>query len=67
MDVTALRNRIEATLDSNADIRRQAELDLKYVGSAQRHFVTLVIQIEAHTSHLRQYRLKVNLVSRTVC
>lgn len=26
-----LRERIAATLDVNADIRRQAELDLKYV------------------------------------
>jgi hypothetical protein len=26
-----LRERIAATLDANADIRRQAELDLKYV------------------------------------
>ena len=33
MDVTALRDRIQSTLDANADIRRQAELDLKYVRS----------------------------------
>lgn len=31
MDVGVLRNRIQATLDPNADIRRQAELDLRYV------------------------------------
>lgn len=31
MDVTALRDRVQSTLDANADIRRQAELDLKYV------------------------------------
>lgn len=31
MDVAALRDRIQATLDSNADTRRQAEIDLKYV------------------------------------
>jgi len=31
MDVNALRDRIRATLETNADIRRQAELDLKYV------------------------------------
>jgi len=31
MEVGGLRNRIQATLDPNADIRRQAELDLKYV------------------------------------
>ncbi|CAP99293.1 putative importin [Penicillium chrysogenum] len=30
MDVAALRDRIQSTLDANADIRRQAELDLKY-------------------------------------
>ncbi|KAF2084997.1 ARM repeat-containing protein [Saccharata proteae CBS 121410] len=29
MDVAGLRNRIQATLDTNADNRRQAELDLK--------------------------------------
>lgn len=33
MDVEGLRNRIQSTLDPNADIRRQAELDLKYVCS----------------------------------
>lgn len=31
MDVTTLRDRIHSTLDTNADTRRQAELDLKYV------------------------------------
>lgn len=31
MDVAALRDRIQSTLDANADNRRQAELDLKYV------------------------------------
>lgn len=31
MDVKALRDRIRATLDTNSDVRRQAELDLKYV------------------------------------
>ncbi|MCJ1365361.1 hypothetical protein MMC16_004482 [Acarospora aff. strigata] len=30
MDVAGLRNRIQSTLDTNADVRRQAELDLKY-------------------------------------
>ncbi|KAI9700716.1 MAG: hypothetical protein M1836_002085 [Candelina mexicana] len=30
MDVQGLRNRIQATLETNADARRQAELDLKY-------------------------------------
>ncbi|KAK2759341.1 hypothetical protein FQN54_002819 [Arachnomyces sp. PD_36] len=30
MDVAALRDRIQSTLDTNADTRRQAELDLKY-------------------------------------
>lgn len=28
--MATLRNRIAATLDPNADVRRQAELDLKY-------------------------------------
>ena len=31
MDVGALRDRIKSTLDNNADTRRQAELDLKFV------------------------------------
>lgn len=35
MDAAALRNRIHATLDSNADVRRQAEIDLKYVCCAR--------------------------------
>ncbi|KAL1967020.1 hypothetical protein VTN77DRAFT_3544 [Rasamsonia byssochlamydoides] len=30
MDVAALRDRIQSTLDANADTRRQAEIDLKY-------------------------------------
>ncbi len=33
MDVAALRSRILSTLDPNSDIRRRAELDLKYVGA----------------------------------
>ena len=33
MDVVLLRNRIQSTVDPNADLRRQAELDLRYVGS----------------------------------
>ena len=33
MDVTLLRNRIQSTVDPNADARRQAELDLRYVSS----------------------------------
>jgi hypothetical protein len=31
MDVAGLRDRIQATLDANAAIRQQAELDLKHV------------------------------------
>lgn len=31
MEVAALRDRIQSTLDTNADNRRQAEVDLKYV------------------------------------
>jgi hypothetical protein len=39
MDVTVLRDRIQATLDPNAAIRQQAELDLKHVRvpAAERH------------------------------
>ena len=33
MDITLLRNRIQSTVDPNADVRRQAELDLRYVSS----------------------------------
>jgi hypothetical protein len=31
MDMAVLRDRIQATLDPNAAIRQQAELDLKHV------------------------------------
>ena len=31
MNVDLLRDRIQSTVDPNADQRRQAELDLKYV------------------------------------
>lgn len=31
MDVAALRERIQATLNTNADSRQQAEADLKFV------------------------------------
>ena len=31
MDATALRDRIKATLDANATIRKQAEIDLRHV------------------------------------
>ena len=31
MDVRVLQERILATLDANADVRRQAEIDLKHV------------------------------------
>ncbi|EEP76810.1 conserved hypothetical protein [Uncinocarpus reesii 1704] len=33
MDVAGLRDRIQATLDANGEIRRQAEIDLKYAES----------------------------------
>jgi hypothetical protein len=33
MDVVALRTGIQASLDANADTRRQAEIDLKTVGT----------------------------------
>jgi hypothetical protein len=36
MDVAVLRDRIQATLDANAAIRQQAELDLKYVRALAR-------------------------------
>ena len=35
MDAAGLRDRIQATLDPNAAIRQQAELDLKHVRVAQ--------------------------------
>ena len=31
MDVSVLRSRIQSTVHPNADLRRQAELDLRYV------------------------------------
>lgn len=42
MDVAGLRNRIQSTLDTNADIRRQAELDLKFVSAEEN--IWLVMQ-----------------------
>ncbi|OQE27929.1 hypothetical protein PENFLA_c005G07235 [Penicillium flavigenum] len=44
MDVAALRDRIQSTLDANADIRRQAELDLKYA-ETQPGFVNGLLDI----------------------
>ncbi|KAL2856557.1 armadillo-type protein [Aspergillus pseudoustus] len=44
MDVAALRNRIQSTLDANADIRRQAELDLKYA-ETQPGFINALLDI----------------------
>ena len=44
MDAAALRERIRWTFDPNADLRRQAELDLKHVrvprpiSTAEAHF-----------------------------
>jgi hypothetical protein len=37
MDVAMLRDRIQATLDPNAAIRQQAELDLKHVRGLPKH------------------------------
>lgn len=39
MDVAGLRDRIQATLDTNATIRQQAELDLKYVRAPSPHLL----------------------------
>jgi hypothetical protein len=36
VDAPALRDSIKATLDNSADIRRQAELNLKWVRTARR-------------------------------
>jgi len=44
MDTTVLRNRIEATLDANSDVRRQAELDLKNVSP---YYVSPMAQLVA--------------------
>ncbi|KAJ5112410.1 hypothetical protein N7532_000455 [Penicillium argentinense] len=44
MDVTALRDRIQCTLDADANIRRQAELDLKYAES-QPGFINALLDI----------------------
>lgn len=42
MDVAALRERVKNTLDANAAIRQQAELDLKHVGLPR---TTLVVAV----------------------
>ncbi|KAJ5320159.1 hypothetical protein N7508_000442 [Penicillium antarcticum] len=44
MDVTALRDRIQSTLDANADIRTQAEQDLKYA-ETQPGFINALLDI----------------------
>ncbi|KAJ5974288.1 importin [Penicillium waksmanii] len=44
MDVTALRDRIQTTLDPNTSIRQQAELDLKYAES-QPGFINALLDI----------------------
>ena len=44
MDPAALRDRIQRTLDTNADIRRQAELDLKYA-EEQPGFISAILDI----------------------
>ncbi|KAL9107715.1 MAG: hypothetical protein Q9227_007430 [Pyrenula ochraceoflavens] len=44
MDPAALRDRIHRTLDANADIRRQAELDLKYA-EEQPGFINAILDI----------------------
>ncbi|KAJ5233055.1 hypothetical protein N7468_006011 [Penicillium chermesinum] len=44
MDVTALRDRIQSTLDANADTRQQAELDLKYA-ETQPGFINALLDI----------------------
>ncbi|KAL8830039.1 MAG: hypothetical protein Q9191_001656 [Dirinaria sp. TL-2023a] len=44
MDVAALRNLIQATLDPNANIRRQAELDLKFA-EEQPGFINAILDI----------------------
>ncbi|KAF1986975.1 ARM repeat-containing protein [Aulographum hederae CBS 113979] len=46
MDVTALRDRIRSTLDANADVRRQAELDLKYAEEQPGFLNALVTLLE---------------------
>ena len=48
MDVVALRTGIQASLDANADTRRQAEIDLKTVG-AQRSWLSYTSST-THTS-----------------
>ncbi|CAI7577930.1 unnamed protein product [Penicillium pancosmium] len=44
MDVTALRDRIQTTLDPNTSVRQQAELDLKYAES-QPGFINALLDI----------------------
>ncbi|KAF2457955.1 putative nonsense-mediated mRNA decay protein [Lineolata rhizophorae] len=44
MDVAGVRDRIKGTLDANADIRRQAEIDLKYAED-QRGFLDALLNV----------------------
>ncbi|KAL9042584.1 MAG: hypothetical protein Q9214_003732 [Letrouitia sp. 1 TL-2023] len=51
MDGVLLRNRIQATLDPNADVRRQAELDLKYAEERLGFINALLDILETEQDH----------------
>ncbi|KAF2813681.1 ARM repeat-containing protein [Mytilinidion resinicola] len=51
MDVAGVRDRISATLDPNADIRRQAEIDLKYAEEQVGFADALLNILEAEQDH----------------
>ena len=46
MDANVLRDRIKATLEPDANVRRQAELDLKYVWAVSPHNVAQIRFVE---------------------
>lgn len=61
--MNALRDRIQSTLDANADTRRQAELDLKYVCLCLIRFICLYILLII----ISGYRLRRNPGSQALC
>ena len=61
MEVGALRERIEATLQPQADVRLQAELDLKYVSLTG--YGTRLLWIHRSADLVLTSRQKSNLVS----
>ncbi|KAL2218054.1 putative nonsense-mediated mRNA decay protein [Thermoascus aurantiacus ATCC 26904] len=64
MDVAALRDRIQSTLDTNADTRRQAEIDLKYAENQPGFINALLDILQAEQNNAVQLSAGVYLKNR---